>query len=37
MTGAINNDCIVFEDVSKFYGEILGWKQLKSADGALGI
>ena len=24
MTGAIKNDCIVFEDVSKFYGEILG-------------
>ena len=24
MTGAIRNDCIVFEDVSKFYGEILG-------------
>jgi ABC-2 type transport system ATP-binding protein len=24
VTGAIKNDCIVFEDVSKFYGEILG-------------
>ena len=24
MTGAIKNDCIIFEDVSKFYGEILG-------------
>ncbi|HVR24269.1 MAG TPA: ABC transporter ATP-binding protein [Candidatus Polarisedimenticolia bacterium] len=24
MTEAIKNDCIVFEDVSKFYGEILG-------------
>lgn len=24
MTGAINNDCIGFENVSKFYGEILG-------------
>ena len=24
MTGAIKNDCIVFQDVSKFYGEILG-------------
>lgn len=24
MTGAIENDCIIFEDVSKFYGEILG-------------
>jgi ABC-2 type transport system ATP-binding protein len=24
VTGAINNDCIVFENVSKFYGEILG-------------
>jgi len=24
VTGAIRNDCIVFEDVSKFYGEILG-------------
>ena len=24
MTGAIKSDCIVFEDVSKFYGEILG-------------
>lgn len=24
MTGAIKDDCIVFEDVSKFYGEILG-------------
>ena len=24
MTGAIKDDCILFEDVSKFYGEILG-------------
>jgi ABC-2 type transport system ATP-binding protein len=24
VTGAIKDDCIVFEDVSKFYGEILG-------------
>ena len=24
MSGAANNDRIVFEDVSKFYGEILG-------------
>jgi ABC-2 type transport system ATP-binding protein len=24
VTGAIKNDCIIFEDVSKFYGEILG-------------
>jgi ABC-2 type transport system ATP-binding protein len=24
VTGAIENDCIIFEDVSKFYGEILG-------------
>jgi len=24
VTGAIKNDCIVFQDVSKFYGEILG-------------
>lgn len=28
MTGAIKNDCIVFEDVSKFYGEILGVNRL---------
>jgi ABC-2 type transport system ATP-binding protein len=24
VTGAIKNECIIFEDVSKFYGEILG-------------
>jgi ABC-2 type transport system ATP-binding protein len=28
VTGAIKNDCIVFEDVSKFYGEILGVNRL---------